>query len=280
MSDYGHLPPSPSPSPEERRWNERLNWVAIVWGLALAALFAVCAYAILMATLPPKENERAKAKVEPPITILQAGYTVGEETDGSPFQEPPMAILRLWKGSETVTLRDLLEQTPQAFREGEVPHPPITVPVEALRLVNPKARQTILGVRVGNTAYKTALGKPRNSKYYRPNPRVACAAFVSAMFKANGVRGLSFAVNTLYPQLRKRGGKVVVSRMPTRYSREINYLKAGDILFFHHRRGSRLAHTEVYVGRGLTAGTSSSVGRVAVRKVGNRGFTQVTAIRV
>lgn len=202
------------------------------------------------------------------VTVRAPGYRVGEA------REPAHDEYLILDGEEILLLRHLL-----------YPQQALEAPVRELKLVQPYARQTILGVRVGNTAYQTARRVPRNSLFYR-NPRVACAAFVSAMFKRHGVRGYSFAVNTFYTQVRAKknrsgrgGGRLVASRVSTRYTPYFPFFKAGDLLFFH-KGGRRLGHMEIYVGRGLTAGTSSSEGRVAVRRVGNRGYRLMSVVRV
>jgi hypothetical protein len=190
------------------------------------------------------------------------GYPVGE------FFEPPQQILRTWQGKTTMRLKSLVPGRPDIF-----------APVEALRLVNPRARHSRLGTRVGLTARRVASSMPRNSRFLPSAPRVACAAFTSYILVKSGGKRHSYAVNVAYPQLRRRGGKIVASRVSTRYAPYYQWYKPGDFLFFH-KRGNRLGHQEIYVGGGLTAGTSSSMLRVGIRRVGNRGFKLMTVLRL
>jgi hypothetical protein len=175
-------------------------------------------------------------------------------------------------------LREVDDQTVLLLEHLWLPGVAMETPVEALGLVSPYAKQSRLGSRMGATACATARRGYPNRLYYRPNPRVACAAFVSAMFKKHGVRGYSFAVNTFYPQVRRRGGRLVATYVSTRYHPFFRFYRTGDLIFFHRTRG-RFGHLEVYCHSGLTAGTSSSVGRVGVRRMGNRGYTRMSVVR-
>lgn len=195
-------------------------------------------------------------------SVTLPGYAVGE------FQEPPVRILTVIAGKERITLHHLLGLLP-----------PIEVAIEDLRLVNPRAPHTKLGTRVGMNAKRVASSMPRNSRFLPSAPRVACAAFTSYILVKSGGKRHSYAVNTAYPQLRKRGGKIVAARVSTRYVGYYKWYKPGDFLFFH-KRGNRLGHQEIYVGGGLTAGTSSSMLRVGIRRVGNRGYAAMTVLRL
>ena len=225
----------------------------LVWGTA-AILIVLFVWIYQLVT--PAESAAA-ARVQ---TIR--GYRVGE------FTEPPATILATLDGKERITLQHLLHEWPD-----------LIVPVTELRLVNPKAKQSKLGARVGVVARRVAARMPSNRKFLPRSPRVACAAFVSYVIKTAGGKPISYAVNTAYPQLRKRGGKIVASRVSTRYVAYMKHYRPGDVLFFH-KGGNRLGHMEVYVGNGMTAGTSSSMLRVAIRRTGNRGYALMTVLRI
>ncbi len=189
------------------------------------------------------------------------GYPAGE------FREPASAIYTSLDGQEVLLL-------PHLWAPGKT----LEAPVVALRLVNPRAPVTARGRCGGRTATSVARKMPRNRRFLPSAPRKACSAFTSYVLRTCGMRGLSFAVNTQYAQVRRRGGKVVASRVSTRYAPYFAFYKPGDLLFFH--RGKRLGHEEIYVGNGLTAGTSSSMLRVAIRRVGNRGFAYMSVVRL
>lgn len=193
-------------------------------------------------------------------TVTLPGYAVGE------FHEPPVVILRAIDGRRVLSLRSLVPGLP-----------PVEAPVEALKLVHPNAKQTNLGRRVGAIALKLGIQGIPNRRYFS-HPRIACAAFVSYVMKKAGRSGGSPAVNTLYAQVRRRHGVLVASRVSTRYTPYYQYLRQGDLLFFH--RGSRLGHVEINVGGGKTVGTSSSALRLGVRRIGNRGFAYMSVIRL
>lgn len=224
------------------------------------------------------QGERAK-EFKPQPTILQS-YTVGDE-HGS-FTEPPVAIVQTLGGQETVTLSSLLADTPAEYRKDEqgsllpIP-PPIVVPVTELRMVQPFAKRTKRGNCCGSYALQLGRRMPRNSTFYH-NPRVACAAYTAAVLRHCGRPGASFSATAQYGQLRRWGGKLVATRMSTSYLPYLKYLQAGDYIYFH--KGSRFGHTEVYVGKGLVSGTSSSQGRVAIRRLSKRGFKQCSVVRL
>jgi hypothetical protein len=152
------------------------------------------------------------------------------------------------------------------------------VPVKALGLVNPRAKVTPRGLLAGAIALKAGRRGFRNSKFLRHAPRVACAAFVSWVLRQVGIRRLSNSASALYSLLRKQRGRLVASQVSTHYAPLFQYLRPGDCLFFW--KGRRISHTEVYVGGGMTVGTSSSMLRVGVRKVGNRGFARFSVVRI
>ena len=194
-------------------------------------------------------------------TITVPGYPVGE------FREPRQRVLKTVEGQEILLLTRL-----------DDPRQTLEVPVAALRLVQPMAKQTKVGVCCGKTARRVGAGRPRNRLFYR-NPRIACAAYTAYILRHCGRPGGSFSASAQYAQLRKRGAKLVATKMSTRYTPYFRYLRAGDFLFFH-KRGGRIGHEEIYGGNGLTSGTSSSEGRVGIRRIGNRGFAVVTVLRV
>ncbi len=198
------------------------------------------------------------APVSPPRVYLP-GYTVGD------FVEYPQPIRATMDGRATVRLRGF-------WTKGE-----IVAPVEALRLVNPNARQTNRGRLVGAIALKLGIQGIPNRRYYS-HPRIACAAFVSYVMRKAGSPGYPFGVNAFYARIRNRGGVLVAARVSTRYTPYYQYLRQGDLIFYH--RGRRLGHLEVYVGGGKTVGTSSSALRLGVRRIGNRGFSWMSVIRV
>lgn len=152
------------------------------------------------------------------------------------------------------------------------------IPVAALRILNAQAKTSARGRCCGAWALTVGRQRPRNRNYYR-NPRIACAAYTSAILRHCGRPGASFSATAQYGQLRRWGGVLVSSRASTRYVRHLQILKPGDFLFFHKGRG-RIGHVEIYVGRGLCSGTSSSEGRVAIRRVGNRGFRLMSVVRI
>lgn len=151
------------------------------------------------------------------------------------------------------------------------------VPVKALGLVNPKAKQTLRGVHLASIANREGrLGLPNRRFYSRP--RIACAAFVSWCLRQVGWRWTSNSAQGLYNLLRKHGGKLVAKNVSTRYTPYFVYFKAGDVLAFS--RGGRIRHVEVYIGAGMTVGTSSSALHVGIRRVGNRGYSRMDVIRI
>lgn len=194
-------------------------------------------------------------------SVYLPGFEVGE------FFEPPHAIRTTMDDKKTVRLRGFWTRQE------------IEVLVEALRLVNPNAKQTNRGRLVGAIALRLGIqGMPNRRFYYRP--RIACAAFVSYVMKRAGERrGFSFAVNTFYPQIRKRGGVLVASRVSTRYAPFYRYLRQGDLVFYHYPGRARMGHMEIFVGGGKTVGTSSSALRLGVRRIGNRGYAVMSIIR-
>lgn len=196
-----------------------------------------------------------------PTSMTVPGYPVGE------FREAPQRILTTVSGQESVLL----------YRLDDPTHT-LTAPIVALKLVSPAARQTQLGRCAGPTALKVGRGRPRNRQFYR-NPRIACAAYTAFILRRCGRPGGSFSASTQYAQLRRRGATIVATKMSTRYGPYFSYLKSGDFLFFH-KGGGRIGHLEIYVGNGQTSGTSSSEGRVAIRKVGNRGFRLMSVLRI
>lgn len=194
-------------------------------------------------------------------TITTPGYPVGE------FQEGPQRILKTIDGQDTLLLQ-----------RWDDPSKTLEVPVEALRLVAPNAKRTHVGLCAGNKAATIGARGTRNRAFYR-NPRVACAAFTAFCFRHCGRRGLSFSASQQYAQVRKRGGRLVASRVSTRYAPYFKYYQQGDLLFFHKGRG-RIGHVEICVANGWTVGTSSSAGRVGRRRIGNRGFSQMSVVRL
>jgi cell wall-associated NlpC family hydrolase len=125
----------------------------------------------------------------------------------------------------------------------------------------------------------TGRRQPRNRLFYRPNPRIACAAYTAYILRHCGRGGGSYSATAQYGQLRRWGGKLVATKMSTRYTPYFKYLKAGDFIFFH-KAGGRIGHVEIYVGNGRVSGTSSSAGRVGIRRMGNRGFRLASVVRI
>lgn len=194
-------------------------------------------------------------------TVTLPGYAVGE------FREPAVTILRAIDGRRVLSLRSLVPGLP-----------PIEAPVEALRLVQTKAVRTKIGSCCGSHALAVGRKQPRNSLFYR-RPRIACAAYTAYIGRHCGRAGLSYSASAQYAQLRRRGGQLVAAKMSTRYIPYLRYLKSGDFIYFH-KGGGRIGHTEIYVGNGLVSGTSSSAGRVGIRRLGNRGFALCSVIRL
>ncbi len=202
----------------------------------------------------------AVAKQSPPPLKI-TGYQAGE------FQEPPKSILQQINGKETIRLKSLL-----------YPGKSIEVPVRELKLVAPKAKQTNFGRLVGAIALKDGIRGLPNKRYFS-HPRIACAAFVSSVFRRAGRPGYSFAVNTFYAQERKHHGVLIASRVSTKYAPWYQWYKSGDEIYYYYNGGSRFAHMEVYVGGGKSSGTSSSKLHLAVRPIGNRGFRLMNVVR-
>lgn len=184
------------------------------------------------------------------------------------FVEPEAPILTAIDGRETVTLQHQW-----------LPGKEITVPVAELRLIAPKATQTHVGKCAGNQAARQGNARTRNRAFLPSAPRIACAAFTAYCARKCGRPGLSFGAHAQYSQLRKRGGKLVISRGSTRHIPFYARLKKGDYLFFW-KSGSRIGHVEIAVGGGWTVGTSSSAGYVARRRIGNRGFARYSVVRL
>lgn len=194
-------------------------------------------------------------------SISVPGFPVGK------FAEGPQRILTLIDGQDTLLLTRL-----------DDPSITLEVPVAALRLVAPNAKRTGTGLCAGNKAYSIGLKGTRNRAFYK-NPRVACAAFTAFCYRHCGRAGLSFSASQQYAQVRKRGGRLVASRVSTRYAPYFRYYQKGDLLFFH-KGGGRIGHVEICVGGGWTVGTSSSAGRVGRRRIGNRGFSLMSVVRM
>jgi hypothetical protein len=211
-----------------------------------------------------------------PQLVAQNGIRLAQ-TDGKALRLPGFMIGEFKEPSYRI-LTEIDDQTQILLQHLIDPSQTMEVPVVLLRLVSPYAKQSKLGAKVGVTACATAKRNVSNRLFYR-NPRIACAAFTSAMFRKHGVRGLSFAVNTQYPQLRKRGGKLVAVYTSTRYVGFFKHYRRGDLIFFHRSR-NRFGHLEFYCGGGMVGGTSSSVGRVGIRRIGNRGFSHMTVLRL
>jgi NlpC/P60 family len=152
------------------------------------------------------------------------------------------------------------------------------IPVRALGLVNPRAKQTLRGVHLASVANREGRrGRPNRRFYSRP--RIACAAFVSWCLRQVGWRWTSNSAQGLYNLLRAHGGKLVAAKVSTRYTPFFSYMKAGDVIAFW--KGSRrIGHVEIYIGGGMTVGTSSSALHVGIRRVGNRGFARMSVIRI
>lgn len=206
---------------------------------------------------------RAGAAVPKPkeVWMTVPGYPVGE------FKEPPVAILTQVNGKTTIRLKRLDDPTQT-----------LEAPVEALKLVDIFSRQTKLGICTGKTALRIGKTRPRNRRYYF-NARIACAAYTAAILRHCGRPGGSFSASAQYAQLRRRGAKVVSTKMSTRYNPYQAYLKSGDFIFYH-KAGGRIGHVEIYVGSGKVSGTSSSAGYVAIRRIGNRGFARCSVLRL
>ena len=211
------------------------------------------AWAAFFANLQPASSAPA-ARV--PAFTVQGG-----------FVEPEATILTHIDGRETVTLHHQW-----------LPGKQITVPVTELKLIAPKAPQTHVGKCAGARAAKQGALRTRNKVFLR-QWRVACAAFSAFCARPCGRKGLSYVAHTQYQQLRKRGGKLVISKGSTRNIAYHGYLKQGDYLFFW-KSGSRIGHVEVAVGGGWTVGTSSSAGYVARRRIANRGFSRYSVVRL
>lgn len=190
-------------------------------------------------------------------------FTVG----GTEFTEPEARVATQIDGKETITLHHLW-----------LPGKEITVPVTELSLVSRNAKQTAIGVCAGKRAERQGNLRTRNKVFLR-RWRVACAAFTGFCCRPCGRPGMSFVAHTQYTQLRKRGAKLVASKVSTRYAPFYPYFKRGDYLFFW-KSGSRIGHVEVSMGGGWTVGTSSSAGYVARRRTGNRGFSRMSVVRL
>jgi hypothetical protein len=206
-----------------------------------------------------KAQRREAAADEDSIGV--EGFQAGE------IVEPPYRILTVIEGKDTITLRHQW-----------LPGKTLEVPVEELKLVAPRARQTKIGVCAGNRAARQGALRTRNRIFLR-QWRVACAAFTGFCCRPCGRPGLSYVAHTQYNQLRKRGARLVASRVSTRYAPFYPYFKKGDYLFFW-KSGNRIGHVEVSMGGGWTVGTSSSAGYVARRRTGNRGFRTMSVLRL
>jgi hypothetical protein len=183
------------------------------------------------------------------------------------FVEPEVEIETQINGKETVTLQHQW-----------LPGKEITVPVTELRFVSRAAKQTHIGVCAGKRAARQGDLRTRNRVFLK-QWKVACAAFTAFCCRPCGRSGLSFSAHQQYNQLRKRGGKLVISKGSTRSIAYHNVLRRGDYLFFW-KSGSRIGHVEIAMGGGWTVGTSSSAGYVARRRIANRGFRTYSVVRL
>lgn len=202
-----------------------------------------------------------------PVEAAPAKATVPSFTVAGGFVEPEAEILTRIDGKDTITLKHQW-----------VPGREVTLPVAELKLVAPKAAQTHVGKCAGSRAARQGDLRTRNRVFLR-QWRVACAAFSAFCARPCGRKGLSYVAHTQYQQLRKRGGKLVISRGSTRNIAYHGFLKRGDYLFFWKSK-NRIGHVEVAVGGGWTVGTSSSAGYVARRRIANRGFRTYSVIRL
>lgn len=264
----------PHPNPNTPSPDARAYWRFLAIVVTVIGLLTLLALRLGRGQPPEKKPERdsesaamvaPRTSQDPPtsaLRIVEPAYTVA-----GVLEQP--SILFSIDGEERVHLPHLIE-----------PEQSIEALIVALKLVQPYARRSKLGSSVGYFARRTAARGPANRRFLPSNPGRACAAFVDYCFKPYTRQRYSYAVNTMYPQMRKRGGRLVAARVSTRYAPYFKYYQAGDILFFHKSGGSRLGHVEIYVGKGLTAGTSTSERRVGIRRVGNRGFRWMTVIRM
>lgn len=234
-------------------WQPRSGWRLWIW-VTIGLFVILWLYLVLQATVFSQE-----VVPEKPVTL--PAYSVAD------FQEPSFRIQTEIGGRSQVLLYRLDDPTDTMIAT-----------VSALRLVDIFANQTALGRCCGKRALSVGRKQPRNKLFYH-NPRIACAAYTAYILRGCGRKGGSYSASVQYAQLRKRGAKIVAARISTRYGPYFSYLKPGDALFFH-KPGGRIGHVEFYVGGGKTSGTSSSAGRVAIRKVGNRGFSLMSVLRI
>ncbi len=223
----------------------------IVWGFSTVVVVAV----VFLLNLTGQAAPAARGATVPAFTVLGG------------FVEPEVPIITRINGKETVTLAHQW-----------LPGKTLTVPVSDLKLITTTAKQTKVGVCAGNQAARQGDLRTRNRVFLR-QWRVACAAFTGFCARRCGRPGLSFVAHTQYTQLRKKGGKLIASKVSTKYAPYYPSFKKGDYLFFW-KSGGRIGHCEICVGGGWTVGTSSSMGYVARRRIANRGFRTFSVVRL
>src|SRR6185369_2120601 len=124
------------------------------------------------------------------------------------------ALLAWDARSPIVTRGDVLHRVESLTEPGVF----LDIPIEELRLVNPYARQTALGVRIGALARIYGKQRPANRQFWR-NSRVACAAYVSYVLRKAGWRHGSPSATALYGLTRKYGGRLFGTNISTRHVR-------------------------------------------------------------
>ena len=224
------------------------------------------------------------------VLVVFSIYPRGVASTAPPIFSPPVPVLPITAPvlvPETLAGIQQIQTDEQApiIRQGERLHiesltePGVymDVPLEALRLVHPYARQSLFGMLVGQLARKYGKQQPSNRMFYR-HPRIACAAYVTYVLRKAGWKHGSNGATALYGLTRKYGGRLVGTSISTKYVKYLAFLQSGDLIFFI--QGGRIRHVEMFVGAGLTSGTSSSMGRVGIRGIGNRGFRLATVVRM
>lgn len=99
-----------------------------------------------------------------------------------------------------------------------------------------------------------AVGDP-TSKYYPPDPRKACAAFVSTILKNAGI--LDRIIYTAQDLWDDTGGQIVI---PKGGSLDLSVLKPGDVVYFKDtsNNGRYFTHVGIYIGNDRFINTSST----------------------
>lgn len=130
------------------------------------------------------------------------------------------------------------------------------------------------GKQIVEIAKSLAQEHPQNSYYYSPNPRLACASYVSAVLMQ---AGLIYQKFTATEDLWERSGGTIVINKNEPFDSKL--LEPGDVIWFGWQPGGFTEHVEIYIGNGETIGTSSKQGVVNISPHGLEDGNKTTLVK-